>query len=400
MIGGIYTNQCCPICGRKFKDDGKKGLYCSIHPEYGATKFFVRFKGGIFRRFSDYESAHRFLTGLRYKYDEGSFDIRDYRKDNPLGFENLALQWLEVKRKEVKSASYRNLENHIGRAIRAWGQINIKRLGYAEIEDFLFAQKIEGADRSVSSKTRANVKSTLHAFWMWLRKRRILTPAQMPEFPEVPFELGYRNVVDKETQTAVIEEVRNISHHINPKIWIGIKWLATYISIRPGELLNIKEGDFDLNLGVAFIAHPKEKKPKTVPLIEEDVELLRSLPRGLPDLFFFRHVSGVSGAKAGQRFGEKYFYKWWKRACDNLGVEGVDLYGGTRHSSARALRKFRSPEEIKRATMHSTNKAFERYFQIELEDIKTIYAETKEAAPKLHHNLEQPKKPNILKIRD
>jgi len=49
------------------------------------------------------------------------------------------------------------------------------------------------------------------------------------------------------------------------------------------------------------------------------------------------------------------------------------MYGGTRHSSAIALRKFRTPEEIKRATMHSTNKAFERYFYIEGESLRDIY---------------------------
>jgi hypothetical protein len=43
------------------------------------------------------------------------------------------------------------------------------------------------------------------------------------------------------------------------------------------------------------------------------------------------------------RFGRDYLYKWWKEACRNLEVEGVDLYGGTRHSSARGLREFCSP---------------------------------------------------------
>jgi hypothetical protein len=55
----------------------------------------------------------------------------------------------------------------------------------------------------------------------------------------------------------------------------------------------------------------------------------------------------------------------------------VDLYGGTRHSSAIALRKFRTPEEIKRATIHSTNKAYERYFRIESEDLRDIYRDTR-----------------------
>ena len=142
-------------------------------------------------------------------------------------------------------------------------------------------------------------------------------------------------------------------------------------------MLNIKEGDFDYSLGVVLIPHPKEKRPKTVPLLDEDMDLLKSLPRGLPDLYFFRHVKGVSGVRAGERFGEKYLYKWWVRACENLGIKGVDLYGGTRHSSARALREFHSPEEIKRATMHRTNKAFERYFQMDLDDVRNIYRNTK-----------------------
>ncbi len=90
-----------------------------------------------------------------------------------------------------------------------------------------------------------------------------------------------------------------------------------------------------------------------------------------------RHEKGNGAAKPGSRFGKDYLYKWWKRACTNLGVESVDLYGGTRHSSAIALRKYRTPEEIKRATMHSTNKAFERYFYIESEELRDIYEDAR-----------------------
>jgi len=46
--------------------------------------------------------------------------------------------------------------------------------------------------------------------------------------------------------------------------------------------------------------------------------------------------------------------------------------------AARALRRYRTPEEIKRATMHSTNKAFERYFQFANDDLRSIYADTAE----------------------
>jgi hypothetical protein len=69
----------------------------------------------------------------------------------------------------------------------------------------------------------------------------------------------------------------------------------------------------------------------------------------------------IKGVLENTPFGVEYFCKWWVKACANLAIEGVDLYGGTWHSSVRALRKYHSPEEIKRAAMSETNKAFERY---------------------------------------
>jgi len=125
-----------------------------------------------------------------------------------------------------------------------------------------------------------------------------------------------------------------------------------------------------------IISHNKEKKPKVVPLLDEAIALIREIrekSRGLPHMYFFRHEKG-KGAKPGQRFGKDYLYSWWKRACANLDIEDVDLYGGTRHSSAVSLREYYTPEQIKRATMHATNSAFERYFRLEYEDIKKIYS--------------------------
>ena len=199
------------------------------------------------------------------------------------------------------------------------------------------------------------------------------------------FELGWRNTVTKEVQEQIIEEVRRLSYDVNPKIWIGVKWLATYISIRPSELIHIKEGDFDLSLGVVNVRFNKENKPKVVPLLDEDVKLIRSFPPALPHLYFFRHGKrkGVHVSKRF-RFGKDYLWKWWRMACNNLSIKGVDLYGGTRHSSVKALRERFTPEQIKRATMHHTNKAFERYYQVELEDSRKVYAGTKQPAQVLH----------------
>ena len=97
---------------------------------------------------------------------------------------------------------------------------------------------------------------------------------------------------------------------------------------------------------------------------------------------FFRHEEGIKGTVKDQPYGEKYFYKWWVMACANLKIEGIDLYGGTRHSTVRALRQYRSPEEIKEAAMSKTNKAFDRYLgQANDNEILSIYRQSAEVIP-------------------
>ena len=71
---------------------------------------------------------------------------------------------------------------------------------------------------------------------------------------------------------------------------------------------------------------------------------------------------------------ELYSFSWaaalsrWKRTCKNLGIDGLDLYGGTKHSTVTAARENMSPEEIRRyLTEHQTNAAFDRYLHVDAE---------------------------------
>ena len=117
----------------------------------------------------------------------------------------------------------------------------------------------------------------------------------------------------------------------------------------------------------ALLRNPKWKRPTW-----EDVQLVRGLPRGLPDVYFFRHAA--DGSRPGPRFGKRFLYGQWKNACGQLGIEGVDLYGGTRHSSAVAMRGSATPEQIRQATMHSTSKAFERYYRTSPDELRRLYS--------------------------
>ncbi len=63
-----------------------------------------------------------------------------------------------------------------------------------------------------------------------------------------------------------------------------------------------------------------------------------------------------------------------EKACNNLRDNDVDLYGSTRHSTATALRKFYSSEEIKNSgTLHSSSQAFERYLQANIKNSILLY---------------------------
>ena len=123
------------------------------------------------------------------------------------------------------------------------------------------------------------------------------------------------------------------------------------------------------------------------------------MPRGLPDLYFFRHSKGIKGCKPGQKFGDKYLYKWWKKACKELGIENLDLYGGTKHSTITAASEKLTPEQIKQGTGHTTNKAFERYFQKDARDAVQVY-QTINDLQQTYNKKSKPKSPNILKFKE
>ncbi len=395
MVGGIYSDQKCPVCGSKFIDNHKDGLLCPKHKEIRASSLSVRFKK-THQRFKNYDEADQFLSFLRSEYRRGKYDERDYQKDDPLSVANLTQEWLEKKEGKVKFRTLQNFKGYAHHWNSFFGNKNIKDIDYAHIEDFLDSL-------TLSNKTKHNINAALHNFfvWVWKRNKKIFSISDFPEFPTVQFVLGRRKIVSKEVQTTIVEEIKRICK--NPKVYLGIKWLCTYGNVRPGELLKLEEGNIDIDIGRIWFWDTKENNWKWVTLLDEDVELLKTFPLALPSLHFFRHTS-MSGVHEGRPFGQKQFYNWWKKACENLGVEGVDLYGGTRHSSATALNRRFSPEEIKKHwTKHTTSKAFDRYLTPDEAVSKELYIEAlpnQTAGKELVKNLGGSVSGKLLKLKN
>ncbi|MDB4303624.1 hypothetical protein N9934_02420 [Desulfosarcina sp.] len=369
MRGGIYTNQRCVICGKQLRHFEPNGLWCPNHPQVHATKMVVRF-GKITRNFSNYHLAYRKLTGYRYEEDRGTFDVRDHRVDEPLGFENLVKLFIEAK-KHIKAI--KKYEQRLRFGVDAWHNRNVKLIRYAEIEDLQNAL----LDSGKSPYYVKRIIDTYKTFWRWLLKRREITADQMPEFPEIKAEPKLRKVLRKDRQQEVLEKIYIDTWEKNPRIYIAVSILATYPKVRPGELIQCKERYFDPEMGRLHIEDPKEGYPKYLPLVEYHVDLLRALPKSFPEMRLFRHSAGNGAAKSNGPFGRDYLANVWRRVCDALGIKDVSLYPGTKHSTVIHWRNEcgRSKSECMEGTGHKTNKAFERYYDIRDDTLRALYEE-------------------------
>ncbi|MBC2716454.1 MAG: hypothetical protein HF978_14210 [Desulfobacteraceae bacterium] len=360
--GNIYTGQKCPVChGKMIFNERGRNCFCKKCNVPAAGGYYVRFGRDICKRFqNNIDAAMQFLTGLRFKTDEKTYNKRDYQKDFPLGFATQAEKWLNIKKSTVKPKSWNNLNNYMAKAIKAWHQANVKIINFAMIEDFLFDPATTGND-----KTRSNIKSCLNDFFTWLKKRENIP---VPEMPDCNFELGWRKYTDLETQSLILDQIKRLTYHVNKKIWFGVELLASYPELRPDDLRRIAEADFNPEFSTITIHTPTKKKNKfkVIKLIPEHAVTWKSLKNersGLPNMPFFRHVDGIKGCKAESIFGEKYLYKWWIKACEALNISGLDLYGGTRHTTTTELARIAGRDNAKKATGHDTNRAFERYCQ-------------------------------------
>jgi integrase len=247
----------------------------------------------------------------------------------------------------------------------------VTEIGFKEIESFTI--RCERSPKTIYETLRC-----IRELLTWAYRRGDLP--KMPRFPRYSVtanDMQMRNTVTKEEQVTILEKIRENEWERAPRKFIACKMLATYVNIRPGELRNIKEKDFDRDTGILTIREHKTSrtKAKLVKLLDSDRRLIRSLPEGLPEVPLFRYDKPFGTVLAGSPFGKGALYRCWKRAAISVGHGGVDLYGGTRHSSCIALYKEvgLSPEQIRRAAGTRSTKVFMRYLPLDVEDIATIH---------------------------
>jgi integrase len=130
----------------------------------------------------------------------------------------------------------------------------------------------------------------------------------------------------------------------------------------------VSEGDFDFDQNLLWI--DGKTGQKEIPMLPEDMKTVQSMLSGDLNAPFFRHDTGRF---QGQKMSICVIRRAWYKAAGEEGIEGVDLYRGTRHSSARALVGSYSLEEIKKGTMHSTTECFDRYVNFGGDAVREMY---------------------------
>ena len=290
MKGGIYSGERCPICKRNFVDNWRTGLQCPKHPKQWATKFRIKF-GKLTRRYNSYREAQEVLWSWRREEAEGTFNPKDHMTSNPSGFEKLGEKFLAIKRFDLRPEGYRRYLYHYKTCADALGKTSVRHIDYTVLEDLKFELLAR-----LAPKTVYDTFGFLRTFLVWCLERRELK--QLPRFPKLSKKMGMRKILDKATQTKVLEKVYELYWKSVPRACVGIEFLCTYPKIRPGELRQVQEKHIDLKNATLTIPRPKERDdPKGVMLLQKHVELVRSLPAGLPELYFLRYDYPVKGRK-------------------------------------------------------------------------------------------------------
>lgn len=390
------------------KPDANLECVCCPNPKHKrterATALFIKFiKGYPKKRFSNpdpitaYRMAHQELECLRASVSKGTYDPRDHASGNPLGVRNMSEKYLKYKASDGKQSdktlgqTRRELMRLCDYLEKKFGRdISVRELStplLREFECFLNGEATydpRGHKKTAgkySPKSIANNIDSIRAMWNYMVDNEEFAPIRPIKWPIGDKEnMAMRKTFgSRDRQLEVVEEVRRIAGP-NQRIWLAVRWLCIYTAFRPGELRHLKENNVDLESGMLSIErhkNAKKKGPKNIRLLPTDINILKEW-KSFGELPLFRFTERPwrgSKVNPGDPFGPDLIYSYWKRACKNLGIEDIDLYGGTRHSTQRHYRRMGlSREDCFAISQHSTSKAGERYLYLDNEEMLTGYA--------------------------
>jgi integrase len=223
----------------------------------------------------------------------------------------------------------------------------------------------------LSAKSRKNVIGAFHAFMSWLVEQGELET--VPRFPKIPSTEYAPSIITPADQELVLAAI--------PQTARGAFLVAVEEVARPGEIRALNVADYSWRDRILTIraamqgegAHPRLRAPRTK---ERDVRrrevsdrLADWLEVHVPledrlqgDLSLFR----CPGARThAGRWTGKAMRAAWNDAAAAVGLKGVALYEGTKHSTLTALANAGERREVLAALAgHARLESTERYAKL------------------------------------
>ncbi len=380
VIRPISRQINCPSCNKKFQYLPRLGYACPscktvpnrfrIDLHYSGQRIFIcSDKQG--QSLDSYQRASILLSHIRHEIENHIFDSSRYIASDikKYYFENLTKEWMEGKKKLAEkgqlSYSYINpLKGHVdsyvvpffkGKDIRDIRTIDIKKF-YGQLPERL------------SPKTQKNIVNALENFFNTLLQDEVID--KKPQFPKVSVPEPAIKWCTREVQDSILNAI--------PERHRFIFFFLTRQGLRPAEAVAIKWQDIDLNNGIItvqrsmsnrkIVERTKTRKVRPRLIHPEVLDILRSIPRGLPNVYLFINPN------SGKPYLTDSLQKLWKAACKAVDVD-IELYQATRHSVASmAASSGVSIAIIKEVLGHTDIRTTQKYSHVDVLAQSQVFA--------------------------
>lgn len=338
MPGTIRTKEKCPKCNKPFVHIEKIGFICKEHRTVPQRFFIDAYFGKQIKIYShksglvlsSYDLAVETLKHIQYEIRNKTFDPSKYVKADIQAylFETQIDKWLEDKATEAKKNNLAwsyvsKVKGYIANYVKPFFKNrDIREIRNVDIKDF----RKHLPDR-LAPKYVKNILNALENFFNVLLTDEVIE--KKPSFPHITMQEPTIKWCNRETQEAILNAITE-KHR-------PIFFFLTRQGLRPAEAVAIKWEDIDLHNGIItikrgmsnrkIIERTKTKKTRPRLLHPEILDVLKSIPRGLPHTYLFINPN------TGRHYITDTIQKVWKKACEDSGIE-ITLYQATRHSVA------------------------------------------------------------------
>lgn len=319
------------------------------------------------------DSEKRARTTLIQIYTEienGTFDPDFYRpsRKSELSFSVYAERWLEFRHTMVQRGRLGKSHNrNSGYVVRKlfmpfFGDMDIRSIRGKHIRDFQLSL-------TCGPKTTYDRLALLMKLFRDAQADEVIK-----DIPNVPDKLTMADIPDPDWQWIDEETQDKIFAELDEEALFFIKFQAFH-GTRTGETRALQHQDIDLVNGAVTICRAlsdwevkttKTKRIRVIPLDQTWKDLYRQRPKA------FDKTAWVF-QRDGKPYEQKVMPRRWAAACKRLGLEGVGLYEGTRHSLAsQAANRGVSLFTIGKLLGHTDAKTTQRYAHVNVETLRAV----------------------------